>query len=74
MIKKIIMKNFESHENSEIEFSGGLNLIIGQSNQGKSSIVRALALVVARLVPNHIGYWVGSVCAIIKPTFCSGIS
>ena len=47
MIKKIIMKNFESHENSEIEFSGGLNLIIGQSNQGKSSIVRALALVVA---------------------------
>jgi exonuclease SbcC len=47
MIKKMILKNFESHENSEIEFSEGLNLIIGQSNQGKSSIVRALALVVA---------------------------
>lgn len=47
MIKKMILKNFESHENSEIEFSDGLNLIIGQSNQGKSSIVRALAVVVA---------------------------
>ena len=47
MIKKMIIKNFESHENSEIEFSDGLNLIIGQSNQGKSSIVRALAVVVA---------------------------
>ena len=47
MIKRITIKNFESHEDSTIEFSEGLNLIIGQSNQGKSSIVRALAMVVA---------------------------
>jgi len=47
MIKRITLKNFESHEDSKIEFSDGLNLIIGQSNQGKSSIVRALAMVVA---------------------------
>ena len=47
MIKRIALKNFESHEDSTIEFSDGLNLIIGQSNQGKSSIVRALAMVVA---------------------------
>lgn len=47
MIKRITLKNFESHEDSTIEFSDGLNLIIGQSNQGKSSIVRALAMVVA---------------------------
>lgn len=47
MIKRITLKNFESHEDSAIEFSDGLNLIIGQSNQGKSSIVRALAMVVA---------------------------
>ena len=47
MIKRITLKNFESHEDSTIEFSEGLNLIIGQSNQGKSSIVRALAMVVA---------------------------
>lgn len=47
MIKRITLKNFESHEDSTIEFSDGLNLITGQSNQGKSSIVRALAMVVA---------------------------
>ncbi len=47
MIRKVILKNFESHENSEIEFTGGFNLIVGQSNQGKSSIVRAIALAVA---------------------------
>ena len=47
MIKKVILKNFESHEDSEIEFTDGLNLLIGQSNQGKSSIVRAISLVVA---------------------------
>lgn len=47
MIKKVILRNFESHENTEIEFTNGLNLVIGQSNQGKSSIVRAIAMVVA---------------------------
>ena len=47
MIRKLSIRNFESHEDSEIEFTPGLNLIIGQSNQGKSSIVRALALVAA---------------------------
>ena len=47
MIKKVHLKNFESHEDSEIDFTDGLNLIIGQSNQGKSSIVRAIALVCA---------------------------
>lgn len=47
MIKKIQLKNFESHEDSSVEFTDGLNLLIGQSNQGKSSIIRGLALVVA---------------------------
>lgn len=47
MIRKVTLKNFESHESSEIDFTEGLNLITGQSNQGKSSIVRAIALVVA---------------------------
>ncbi|MBP5458657.1 MAG: AAA family ATPase [Clostridia bacterium] len=47
MIRRIKLRNFESHEDSEIEFTEGLNLLIGQSNQGKSSIIRGLALVVA---------------------------
>lgn len=47
MIKRIRLKNFESHEDSEIEFTDGFNLIVGQSNQGKSSIVRAISMVIA---------------------------
>lgn len=47
MIRRIHLRNFESHEDSTIEFTEGLNLLIGQSNQGKSSIIRGLALVVA---------------------------
>ena len=47
MLKRVRIKNFESHEDSEIEFTDGFNLIVGQSNQGKSSIVRAIALIVA---------------------------
>lgn len=47
MLKKVTMKNFESHEDTEVEFTDGLNLLIGGSNQGKSSIIRAIAMVVA---------------------------
>lgn len=47
MLKRVLLKNFESHEDSVVEFTDGLNLLIGQSNQGKSSIVRAIAMVVA---------------------------
>lgn len=47
MIKSLEIKNFESHEDTVIDFTDGLNLLIGQSNQGKSSIVRAIALVAA---------------------------
>lgn len=46
MIQKIRMQNFESHEDTEIEFTEGMNLIVGQSNSGKSSILRALRMVV----------------------------
>lgn len=46
MILKVRMQNFESHEDTEIEFTEGMNLIVGQSNSGKSSILRALRMVV----------------------------
>ena len=47
MIKKLTVKYLESHEDSEIEFGKGLNLMIGKSNEGKSSLVRAASLVVS---------------------------
>jgi AAA15 family ATPase/GTPase len=46
MLKSIEIWNFESHEHTLIDnLSEGLNLICGESNAGKTSIVRALRLV-----------------------------
>ncbi len=46
MLKSIEIWNFESHEHTLIDgLSTGLNLICGESNAGKTSIVRALRLV-----------------------------
>lgn len=41
-IKRIIIDNFQSHEHSELDFELGLNIIVGQSDKGKSAIIRAL--------------------------------
>lgn len=42
MIKRIKLKNIQSHKNTEIEFSKGINAIIGSSNNGKTTILRGL--------------------------------
>ena len=39
IITKLILDNFLSHEHSEIEFSHGINVIIGKTGAGKSSIL-----------------------------------
>lgn len=41
-IKKISINNFQSHENTEIEFTSGLNIITGSSDSGKTAILRAI--------------------------------
>lgn len=46
MIKSIHIENLESHEDTTIQFESGLNLICGLSNSGKSSMIRALGIVV----------------------------
>lgn len=42
MIHSIRLKNFESHKNSVFEFSPYINVISGQSNHGKSSVIRSI--------------------------------
>ncbi|NMC60067.1 MAG: AAA family ATPase [Candidatus Methanofastidiosa archaeon] len=42
MIRSIKIKNYQSHENSELHFSDGVNVIVGHSDSGKSAIIRAL--------------------------------
>ena len=41
-IKRLRLRNFQSHRETDFEFTPGLNIIVGPSDQGKSAIVRAL--------------------------------
>lgn len=47
MLTKLIIKNFQSHRSTEIDFSSGVNVILGQSDSGKSAIFRALNWVIS---------------------------
>lgn len=42
MINSLKLKGFQSHINSKLDFSPGLNVIIGETDSGKSAIIRAL--------------------------------
>lgn len=42
MINKIKIKNFQSHKDTTIPLDKGINAIVGQSDNGKTSIIRAL--------------------------------
>ncbi|NJE48524.1 DNA double-strand break repair ATPase Rad50 [Thermococcus sp. 9N3] len=41
-VRKIEIRNFRAHRKSVVEFSDGINLIIGQNGAGKSSILEAI--------------------------------
>lgn len=45
-ISKVILNNFQAHEHTEATFDDGLNIIIGESNNGKTSILRAIMWVI----------------------------
>jgi DNA repair protein SbcC/Rad50 len=42
MIKSLEIRNFQSHVKTELEFSNGVNVIVGSSDSGKTAIIRAL--------------------------------
>jgi exonuclease SbcC len=42
MIRKITIENFQSHALTEIEPAPGLTVLVGESDQGKSAVIRAL--------------------------------
>jgi exonuclease SbcC len=42
LIQSISLQNFQSHKKSILEFHKGINVITGPSNNGKSSVLRAL--------------------------------
>lgn len=41
-ITKVRLRNFQSHEDTEVEFKPGLNGILGKSDSGKTAILRAI--------------------------------
>ena len=43
MIRKITLRNWKSHENTELEFKPGVNIIVGSMGVGKSSILQAIS-------------------------------
>jgi AAA15 family ATPase/GTPase len=50
MIKSLHIKNFQSHKNTNLFFHPGVNVIIGESDTGKSAILRALSWLVRNKV------------------------
>lgn len=42
MIKQLNIQNFQSHVDTTLEFSDGCNIIVGNSDSGKTAIIRAL--------------------------------
>src|SRR4030042_1376232 len=42
MLNSLKIENFQSHKNTFLEFSPGINIISGSSNNGKTAILRAL--------------------------------
>jgi DNA repair protein SbcC/Rad50 len=41
-IKRVEIRNFQSHKNTNIDFTKGTNALIGSSNSGKSAVIRAI--------------------------------
>jgi len=46
MIKSLQIRNYQSHKDSKFEFSNGINIIIGNSDSGKTAILRAIDLLI----------------------------
>ena len=46
MFTKIEIKNFQSHKNTTLEFDKGVNVICGETDNGKSAVIRAIRWVV----------------------------
>lgn len=44
-IKKLIFSNFKHFEDQTIEFNDGINVLIGENNAGKTSIIQAIAAI-----------------------------
>jgi exonuclease SbcC len=51
MIRRIELRNFASHDDTELEFGNGKNVIIGATGSGKTNILQALDFAFLGIVP-----------------------
>ena len=60
MITSLQLNNFQSHENSKLDFTPGINVITGKSDSGKSSVLKALFYAVKNKPSsnNYPSHWV----------------
>lgn len=74
MIESITIRNFQSHKASVLKFHKGVNVIVGTSDSGKSSILRALYLVLTNK-PSGDAYrsWWGGATSITLKTLTKTI-
>ncbi len=69
MISQLRLKNFQAHKNTVLDFNNGINVITGQSDQGKSSIIRALYwLFFNRPSGNEFLKWGENSCSVTAKT------
>lgn len=59
MIKSLELQNFQSHKKTSIQFSGGINSIVGISDSGKTALLRGLNWAINNrpLGLSYISHW-----------------
>ena len=51
MIRNLKLKNWKSHENTEVTFDRGTNVVVGRMGSGKSSILQGLSFALFGEIP-----------------------
>lgn len=72
-ITKIKVVNFQSHRNTEIELDKNFNVIVGESRQGKSAILRALRWVFENKPSGKSFIKTGEKETLVELTFSNGM-
>lgn len=73
-IKSVDIKNFQSHINTHLDFSTGLNVLEGRSGNGKSSILRAILWCLYNEPKGNGFIRTGEKSCSVKVTFANGNS
>jgi exonuclease SbcC len=57
MISSLSLKNFQSHQDTQLEFHPGFNAIVGSTDSGKSAIYRSIFWPYSNKATNFISFW-----------------